>query len=323
MSENLFEVKNLSKHFSVQRGLIRNRQEGCLKAVDDLSFNIRAGETLGLVGESGCGKSTTGRLLLRLLEPTTGELHFEGRNVRGMNPKELKEFRQKAQIVFQNPYSSLDPRMTVGDSIAEPLLIHKTHRGAAVKERVSELLERVGLPSEDANRYPHEFSGGQRQRIGIARALAVSPKFLVADEPVSALDVSIQAQILNLLADLQEEFGLTYLFISHNLSTVQHISNRVAVMYLGQILEIADSTSLYQEPKHPYTQALLSAIPMPTPGTKRQRILLSGDLPSPLNPPTGCRFHTRCPQATEQCKIEAPPICQVGPDHSVACHLYR
>lgn len=323
MSENLLEVKNLSKHFAIQRGLIRNRQEGCLKAVDNLSFTIRAGETLGLVGESGCGKSTTGRLLLRLLEPTSGEVRFEGQDVRGMNTKELKDFRQKAQIVFQNPYSSLDPRMTIGDSIAEPLLIHKTHRGAAIKDRVTELLERVGLPAGDASRYPHEFSGGQRQRIGIARALAVSPKFLVADEPVSALDVSIQAQILNLLADLQEEFGLTYLFISHNLSTVQHISNRVAVMYLGQILEIADSTSLYQEPKHPYTQALLSAIPMPTPGTKRQRILLSGDLPSPLNPPTGCRFHTRCPQATEQCKIEAPPVCQVGPDHTVACHLYR
>jgi oligopeptide transport system ATP-binding protein len=323
VSETLFEINHLSKHFSAHRGLFRHRQGGVLKAVDDLSFTIRQGETLGLVGESGCGKSTTGRLLLRLLEPTQGDIRFEGKDIRGMNTRELKAFRREAQIVFQNPYSSLDPRMTIGESIAEPLRIHKTHHGAAVMERVSELMERVGLPAADASRYPHEFSGGQRQRIGIARALAVSPKFLVADEPVSALDVSIQAQILNLLADLQQEFGLTYLFISHNLSTVQHISDRVAVMYLGCMMEISDSASLYQDPKHPYTQALLSAIPTPNPGGKRQRILLSGDLPSPLDPPAGCRFHTRCPQATEACKAETPPVCQVGPDHFVACHLYR
>ncbi|MGE5707795.1 MAG: ABC transporter ATP-binding protein, partial [Bacteroidota bacterium] len=279
-------------------------------------------ETLGLVGESGCGKSTTGRLLRRMHEPTGRQVLVDGQDVLKNDNKELKRFRKEAQIVFQNPYASLDPRMTVGDSIAEPLLIHRTVSGKAVKERVQVLLEKVGLAPSDAERYPHEFSGGQRQRIGIARALMINPQFLVADEPVSALDVSVQAQILNLLEDLQAELGLTYLFISHNLSTVQHISDRVAVMYLGKIVELAPSPSLYSHPKHPYTQALIAAIPLPNPAAKRERVLLEGDLPSPLDPPAGCRFHTRCPKALAVCKTIEPPFLALEEGHHVACHLY-
>ncbi|HEY9766678.1 MAG TPA: dipeptide ABC transporter ATP-binding protein [Chroococcales cyanobacterium] len=316
------EVHKLSKHFPVTRGLFLPRQVGALKAVDGVSFSIKRGETLGLVGESGCGKSTTGRLILRLLEATSGQVRFEEKKVFSLDRREMKNFRKEAQIVFQNPYASLDPRMTVGEAIAEPLRIHRTHSGKGLENRVNELLERVGLVSLDGKRYPHEFSGGQRQRVGIARALAISPKFLVADEPVSALDVSIQAQILNLLDDLKKEFGLTYLFISHNLSTVQHISDRIAVMYLGRIVELAPSLALHSSPKHPYTQALISAIPVPNPASKRERILLQGDLPSPLNPPAGCHFHTRCPKALAVCKEIDPPMLDLEGAHSVACHLY-
>ncbi|MEB3222110.1 MAG: dipeptide ABC transporter ATP-binding protein [Candidatus Sericytochromatia bacterium] len=326
MSETLIEVKNLVKHFPINRGILFQRQVGAVKAVNGLSFSIRKGETLGLVGESGCGKSTTGRLILRLIEPTSGQVSFEGRDVLAMNKRELRELRRDMQIVFQNPYASLDPRMTVGDSIAEPLRVHGTHTGDALHKRVRELLDRVGLNPIYADRYPHEFSGGQRQRIGIARALAINPRFIVADEPVSALDVSVQAQVLNLLDDLQAEFGLTYLFIAHNLSTVQHISDRVAVMYLGSMMELASSEDLYANPKHPYTQALLSAVPVPDPIEMRERtkkrIILQGDIPSPTNPPSGCVFHTRCPHAMDACRTRVPAFQDLGNQHFVACHLY-
>jgi oligopeptide transport system ATP-binding protein len=321
MSQNLLEVTNLVKHFPIHRGILFNKQVGAVKAVDGLNFTVKKGETLGLVGESGCGKSTTGRLILRLIEPTSGQVKFEGRDVTGLNASEMRELRRQMQIVFQNPYASLDPRMTIGDSIAEPLLVHKIFKTRAEREkRVRELLDRVGLNPMYAERYPHEFSGGQRQRIGIARALAINPKFIVADEPVSALDVSVQAQVLNLLEDLQKEFGLTYLFIAHNLSTVEHISDRVAVMYLGRMVELASSTELYSNPKHPYTQALLSAVPEPDPTKKKQRVILQGDIPSPVNPPSGCTFHTRCPFATDLCKAQAPEWRDTGSDHFVACH---
>jgi oligopeptide transport system ATP-binding protein len=326
MSQYLLEVENLVKHFPINRGILFQKQVGAVQAVNGLNFKIKKGETLGLVGESGCGKSTTGRLILRLIEATAGSVKFEGREITTLSKKELRELRREMQIVFQNPYASLDPRMTVGDSIAEPLRVHGTHKGADVHKRVRELLDRVGLNPSYADRYPHEFSGGQRQRIGIARALAINPKFVVCDEPVSALDVSVQAQVLNLLDDLQEEFGLTYLFIAHNLSTVQHISDRVAVMYLGNMVELADSTELYANPKHPYTQALLSAVPVADPVVmrerKQQRIILQGDIPSPTNPPTGCVFHTRCPYAMEACKTKTPAFRDVGGEHQVACHLY-
>ncbi|MFN3431103.1 MAG: ABC transporter ATP-binding protein [Candidatus Sericytochromatia bacterium] len=326
MSQYLLEVENLVKHFPIHRGILIQKQVGAVQAVNGLNFKIKKGETLGLVGESGCGKSTTGRLILRLIEATRGSVKFEGREITTLNKKEMRELRRDMQIVFQNPYASLDPRMTVGDSIAEPLRVHGTHKGPDLHKRVRELLDRVGLNAGFADRYPHEFSGGQRQRIGIARALAINPKFVVCDEPVSALDVSVQAQVLNLLDDLQSEFGLTYLFIAHNLSTVQHISDRVAVMYLGNMVELADSTELYANPKHPYTQALLSAVPVADPVVmrerKQKRIILTGDIPSPTNPPSGCVFHTRCPYAMEACKTQVPAFRDIGNEHQVACHLY-
>ncbi|MGI6149247.1 MAG: ABC transporter ATP-binding protein, partial [Limnochordia bacterium] len=318
---NLLEVKNLVKHFPITKGIIFSRQVGAVQAVDGVSFSVRRGETLGLVGESGCGKTTTGRVILRLIEPTSGEVWFEGKNVPALPKDELRELRKDMQIIFQDPYASLNPRMTVGDIIGEPLHIHKLARGKEREKRVKELLDIVGLSEFHARRFPHEFSGGQRQRIGIARALAVNPKLIVCDEPVSALDVSIQAQVINLLQDLQEEFGLTYLFIAHDLSVVKHISDRVAVMYLGKIVELAGKDQLYKNPKHPYTQALLSAIPVADPTVKRQRIILKGDVPSPINPPSGCRFHTRCPYAMDICREKEPAFVDTGDGHFAACHL--
>ncbi|MEK7435210.1 MAG: dipeptide ABC transporter ATP-binding protein [Cyanobacteriota bacterium] len=326
MAEDLLVVKDLKKYFPIKKGIIISKEVGAVKAVDGVSFTIKKGETLGLVGESGCGKSTTGRLILRLLEATSGQVFFEGKDVLKMNATELRDLRREMQIVFQNPYASLDPRMTVGDSIAEPIRIHKTHTGPGVSKRVRELMDIVSLRPQYADRYPHEFSGGQRQRIGIARALAINPKFIIADEPVSALDVSVQAQVLNLLDDLQKEYNLTYLFIAHNLSTVKHISDRVAVMYLGSMVELATGEELYANPLHPYTKALLSAIPITDPSVKLNRILLEGDIPSPVNPPSGCKFHTRCflmnDNIKSKCKSENPEFKDVGKGHFVACHLY-
>ncbi|TAM62046.1 dipeptide ABC transporter ATP-binding protein [bacterium] len=321
MSENLIEVSHLKKYFPIHAGLF-SRHVGDVKAVEDVSFTIRKGETLGLVGESGSGKTTTGRLLLRLIEATAGEVKFEGNDVLKMSRTELRRLRKEMQIIFQDPYASLNPRMTVGDIIGEPLAIHKLASGKELERRVQELLRLVGLQPYHANRYPHEFSGGQRQRVGVARALAVDPKFIVADEPVSALDVSIQAQVVNLLQDLQQQLGLTYLFIAHDLSVVRHISTRVAVMYLGNIVEIADRDELYDRPLHPYTQALLSAIPIPDPDleARRKRIILTGDIPSPVNPPSGCRFHTRCPIAFDRCRVEVPQLKDYGNGHFAACH---
>jgi oligopeptide transport system ATP-binding protein len=315
----LLEVRNLTKYYPVTRGFIFQRQVGAVKAVDGVSFVIRRGETLGLVGESGCGKTTLGRVILRLQEPTAGEAIFEGRDVFKLSKEEMRRLRRDMQIIFQDPYSSLNPRMTVGDIIGEPLEIHRLARGREKVRRVQELLEVVGLSPYHANRYPHEFSGGQRQRIGIARALAVHPKLIIADEPVSALDVSIQAQILNLLQELQREFGLTYLFIAHDLSVVKHISDRIAVMYLGRIVELADADELFSNPQHPYTEALLSAVPIPNPELRRERIILPGDVPSPVNPPSGCRFHTRCLYAQPSCRVEEPAFEDIGNGHFVAC----
>ena len=319
--EHLLEVKNLVKHFPIRQGIIFSKQVGAVKAVDGISFDVEKGETLGLVGESGCGKTTAGRCILRLIEPTSGEVRFDGKNVPSLPKDELRELRKEMQIIFQDPYGSLNPRMTVGDIVGEPLHIHNIAKGAAKEERVREILETVGLSAFHARRFPHEFSGGQRQRIGIARALAVNPRLIICDEPVSALDVSIQAQVINLLQDLQEEFGLTYLFIAHDLSVVKHISDRVAVMYLGKIVELTRKTELYKNPKHPYTQALLSAIPEADPTIKKERILLKGDVPSPINPPSGCRFHTRCPKAMDICRVEDPAFVDTGDGHFVACHL--
>ncbi|NMB20590.1 MAG: dipeptide ABC transporter ATP-binding protein [Firmicutes bacterium] len=320
-NENLLEVKNLVKHFPIRQGIIFSKQIGAVQAVDDISFNVEKGETLGLVGESGCGKTTAGRCILRLIEPTSGEVRFDGKNVPSLQKEELRELRKEMQIIFQDPYGSLNPRMTVGDIIGEPLHIHNLAKGAAKEKRVREILETVGLSAFHARRFPHEFSGGQRQRIGIARALAVSPRLIICDEPVSALDVSIQAQVINLLQDLQAEFGLTYLFIAHDLSVVKHISDRVAVMYLGKIVELTGKTELYKNPKHPYTQALLSAIPEADPTIKKERILLKGDVPSPINPPSGCRFHTRCPKVMDICRVQEPAFVDSGDGHFVACHL--
>jgi peptide/nickel transport system ATP-binding protein/oligopeptide transport system ATP-binding protein len=315
---DLVQVKNLVKYFPVRGGVLQ-RVVAWVKAVDDVSFTIRQGETVGLVGESGCGKTTVGRTMLRLIEPTSGSVIFDGVEVFKLRGRELKEMRRNMQIIFQDPYASLDPRMPIGESIAEGLKIHNIGTPRQRYEIVIEMLRKVGLEDYHARRYPHEFSGGQRQRIGIARALALRPKFIVADEPVSALDVSIQSQVLNILKDLQKEFGLTYLFIAHNLSVVEHISDRVAVMYLGKIVEMAEREELFRNPLHPYTQALMSAIPIPDPSLKRERIILQGDVPSPLNPPSGCRFHPRCPVAFEHCAFQEPPFKEVSPDHWVAC----
>jgi peptide/nickel transport system ATP-binding protein/oligopeptide transport system ATP-binding protein len=318
-SEYLVTVNDLKKYFPIRGGFL-SRVKAYAKAVDGVSFGIRPGETLGLVGESGCGKTTTGRAILRLIEPTAGEVLFEGRDVLKLNRPELRQLRREMQIIFQDPYGSLNARMTVGDIIGEAFAIHGLARGHERAEQVAELMRVVGLTPDQARRYPHEFSGGQRQRIGIARALALKPKLIVCDEPVSALDVSIQSQVLNLLEDLQEQFGLTYLFIAHNLSVVQHISDRVGVMYLGRLVELADKTELYDAPRHPYTQALLSAIPFPDPDRRSERITLTGDVPSPINPPSGCTFHPRCPRASAECRSARPEWREVAPNHFLACH---
>ena len=320
-TKNLIEVKDLYKYFPIHAGLL-SKHVGDVKAVDGVDLAIREGETLGLVGESGSGKTTIGRVILSLLPSTNGEVWFDGKNILNCSRSEIRRLRSQMQIIFQDPFASLNPRMTVGDIVAEPLAIHHIANGKAAQDRVQELLSLVGLQPYHANRYPHEFSGGQRQRIGIARALAVNPKFIVCDEPVSALDVSIQAQVINLLEDLQEKLGLTYLFIAHDLSVVRHISSRIAVMYVGKLMELADRDRLYENPLHPYTQSLLSAIPIPDPHVerRRKRIVLTGDIPSPVNPPSGCRFHTRCPVAFDRCKVEVPPFKEYEAGHFAACH---
>ena len=319
---DILEVRNLQMYFPVTSGIIFQHKVADIKAVDGVTFSIKKGETLGLVGESGCGKTTAGRCILQLYKPTGGDVLFEGQRLNDMTTKEMIPFRRKMQIIFQDPYGSLNPRMTCGDIIGEPLVIHKLTTGKGeYNDRIAELLTVVGLNPYMADRYPHEFSGGQRQRIGIARALAVNPSFIVCDEPVSALDVSIQAQVINLLEELQDQFGLTYLFIAHDLSVVRHISDRVAVMYLGHIVEIADRDELHENPQHPYTKALLSAVPIPDPvlEAERERIVLTGDVPSPMNPPQGCVFHTRCPSAIDDCQLSMPELREVSPGHYVAC----
>lgn len=320
MSETLLEVKELRKHFPIRRGVLR-RVAGQVRAVDGVEFSVGKGETLGVVGESGCGKSTMGRSILRLIEPTSGAVEFQGTNVLNLSRSEMQTMRRQMQIVFQDPYASLNPRYTVQNTLLEPMTIHKLYSKENRISRVKTLLERVGLDPDYAARFPHEFSGGQRQRIGIARALTLNPKLLILDEPVAALDVSVQSQVLNLLKDLQDEFSLTYVFIAHDLSVVRHISDRVLVLYLGRMAELADSDSIFSEPLHPYTRALLSAVPVPDPDAKRDRIILKGDLPSPANPPKGCPFHTRCPVATEMCKQQVPEWREVKKGHFVACHL--
>jgi oligopeptide transport system ATP-binding protein len=320
-AEPLLRVRGLAKHFPIMRGALFPREVGAVRAVDGVDFDVAAGKTLALVGESGCGKSTTGRLILRLIEPSAGEIAFAGTELTRLSPDEMRARRQELQIIFQDPYGSLDPRMTVAEIIEEPLRIHGAGDKGTRRKRVAELLDVVGLAREHATRYPHEFSGGQRQRIGIARALALRPRFVVCDEPVSALDVSIQAQIINLMLDLQKEFGLSYLLIAHDLGVVKHVADQVAVMYLGKIVELADKRPLYAAPKHPYTQALLAAVPVPKPSARRALQPLAGEIPSPSAPPSGCRFHTRCPYAEARCRAEEPLLREVAPGQRVACHL--
>jgi len=316
----VLQVDGLKKHFPVRKGLLR-RTVGHVYAVDDVSFTIKSGETLGLVGESGCGKTTVGRAILRLIEPTAGALHLEGRDITHLGKTELRPFRQQMQIIFQDPFSSLNPRMRAGDIVGEPLKIHGNFSAQARREQVAQLFDRVGLRRAQMDNYPHQFSGGQRQRIGVARALALNPRLIICDEPVSALDVSIQAQVINLLMDLQRDMQLSYLFISHNLAVVEHISHRIAVMYLGRIVEYTDKTTLFTKPLHPYTEALLAAVPVPDPAIKRVKRVVQGDVPSPLKPPSGCHFHTRCPYVMARCKVESPVLREVEPGHQVACHL--
>jgi oligopeptide/dipeptide ABC transporter ATP-binding protein len=316
----VLQVDGLKKHFPVRRGLLR-RAVGQVYAVDDVTFAIGAGETLGLVGESGCGKTTVGRAVLRLIEPTAGTVRLDGQDITRLSKAELRPFRQKMQIIFQDPFASLNPRMRAGDIVGEPLRLHGHGRRKARLERVEQLFEQVGLQAAQMNGFPHQFSGGQRQRIGVARALALNPKLIIADEPVSALDVSIQAQVINLLMDLQRELRLSYLFISHNLAVVEHISHHIAVMYLGRIVEYTDKATLFTRPLHPYTEALLAAVPVPDPTIKRVKRVVQGDVPSPLRPPSGCHFHTRCPYAEARCRTEAPPLREIAPRHFVSCHL--
>jgi len=322
VAEPLVSVQHLKKYFPIHSGIF-GRATAYVKAVDDVSFTINAGETFGLVGESGCGKTTAGRAVLRLHEPDAGIIRFDGADLLSLGKQDLRRKRRDMQIIFQDPYASLNPRMTIRTIVGEPFVIHGIARGSEREQRVADLLKTVGLDSSVMNRYPHEFSGGQRQRIGIARALALKPKFIVADEPVSALDVSIQAQIINLLGDLQQQFGLTYLFISHAIPVIEHISTRIGVMYLGKLVEVGTSQQICSMPKHPYTQALLSAVPIPDPAAKKQRVVLRGDVPTPINPPSGCRFHTRCPIAVERCKVEEPPLRQIEDGRDVACHLVQ
>jgi oligopeptide transport system ATP-binding protein len=322
MAQPLLEVRDLKKYFPIKGGIF-SKTIGHVQAVDGISFSLSAGETVGLVGESGCGKSTAARAILRLIEPSGGEVLFEGQDILKLGKKPMRSLRRQMQIIFQDPYASLNPRMTVASIVGEPLEIHKIAKGRQKEEMVANILEKVGLRPEHMRRYPHEFSGGQRQRIGIARALALNPKLIIGDEPVSALDVSIQAQVINLLEDLQQEFNLTYLIIAHDLSVVEHISDRVAVMYLGKIVEMSTDRELYQNPSHPYTEALLSAVPRPDPTIKKQRIILPGDVPSPINPPSGCRFHTRCLYAKADCKTVEPQLQDIGDNHYVACHYWQ